>query len=139
MVTSRPVVPLNGPVSLSDVFSSVATIFTQTSVDNGFRYSINETVRTKFWPRCESVPPSLRLGLNAHSLVETRKSLVLMGGRKLRWSFHMSSLAGKCIQSLNVLCVCSDTYWRKELTSVPHVHLSPFRSKLKYSCIHDVY
>ena len=105
------------------------------SNENGFKFSTSKTVCMHF---CRQRPihpdPVLKLNGKEIPVVQQTKFLGLIIDKKMNFEAHIEYLRKKCLKSLNLLKIVSNTTWGADRTIMLRMYRSLIRSKLDYGC-----
>ncbi|GBN15389.1 hypothetical protein AVEN_233919-1 [Araneus ventricosus] len=100
---------------------------------NGFVFSPQKTVCLHFCRRRGLHPdPEFQLNGSPIPIVQETKFLGIVFDRKLTFRSHIKHLKTKCIRTLNIMKVLSNTSWGADKVSLMRIYRSLVRSKLDY-------
>lgn len=101
--------------------------------ERGFKISTEKTSCMHFCRlRKQHEDPLLLLNANPIVYKDSNKFLGLIMDKKLNWKNHIEHLRIKCLKSLNLMKVLSNTNWGADSTSLIRVYRTLIRSKLDY-------
>ena len=106
------------------------------ATENGFKFSQSKTQCVHFC-RLRKIheDPTLYLNGSKIPVVSEAKFLGVIFDRKLSFIPHIKYLKSKCLKTLNLLKVLSNTNWGGDRSSLLRLYRSLVRSKLDYGCI----
>ncbi|XP_055939426.1 uncharacterized protein LOC129969045 [Argiope bruennichi] len=104
------------------------------SESNGFTFSPEKTVCMHFCRRPLHPDPELTLNGNPLTICDQHTFLGVIFDKHLTFLPHIMDLRNRCLRSMNILRVLSNTAWGADRTSLLKVYRSVIRSKLDYGC-----
>ena len=102
---------------------------------NGFKFSETKTVAIHFWKGRTVKDPEIYINGTKIKAADEARFLGLIFDKRLTFQSHIRDLKTRCLKSLNVLKVVSNTDWGADSKVLLRLYQALVRSKLDYGCI----